>query len=178
MGFYTWEQICKPGEGWSDTAPCPRLCTATSVSISFNIYDVACTNPHWSKKNTATSVSISFNIYDLACSNSHWSKKNTANQFQSVSTYTPALLVQILQKGGFISWRVGEFKSSKKGSFCYLESGNLLAILPWDASWHSLALGSEHQGVLHQSFEAFFLHKFLGEQRLHSSKANIQDHQH
>ena len=37
-GFYTWEQICKPGEGWSGTAPCPRLCTEKKTVLKiFNV---------------------------------------------------------------------------------------------------------------------------------------------
>ena len=30
-------------------------------------------------------------------------------------------------------------------NFSHLECRNLLTVLPWDASWHSLALGSEHK---------------------------------
>ena len=37
-----------------------------------------------------------------------------------------------------ISWNL-------KTRFSYLECRNLLTVLPWDASWHSLALGSEHK---------------------------------
>ena len=45
-----------------------------------------------------------------------------------------------------ISWNL-------KTRFSYLECRNLLTVLPWDASWHSLALGSEHQGcILHNLF--------------------------
>ena len=40
-----------------------------------------------------------------------------------------------------ISWNL-------KTRFSYLECRNLLTVLPWDASWHSLALGSEHNIVV------------------------------
>ena len=36
-GLHTWEQICKPDEGWSGTAPCPRLCTENKVLKIFNV---------------------------------------------------------------------------------------------------------------------------------------------